>query len=112
MSDSYLNLRRKLEERDRSLHEKVVSLEEAAALVKDGETVGLGGSTLSRTPMAMVWSLIRAKRKNLTCARGIMSSEGDWLLASGASSHVVTSWFSQGIVWGISKVMRHYVEGG
>jgi glutaconate CoA-transferase subunit A len=23
---------------------------------------------------------------------------------------MVTSWFSQGIVWGISKVMRHYVE--
>jgi glutaconate CoA-transferase subunit A len=62
--------------------------------------------------MAMIWALIRAKRKNLTCARGIMSSEGDWLLASGASRHVITSWFSQGIVWGISKVMRHHVEGG
>ena len=62
--------------------------------------------------MAMVWALIRAQRKNLTCARGIMSSEGDWLLASGASRHVITSWFSQGIVWGVSKVMRHHVEGG
>ena len=111
-SESYLELRRRLAERDRSLHEKVVSLEEAAALVKDGETVGIGGSTLSRTPMAMVWSLIRARRKGLTCARGITSSEGDWLFASGACNHMITSWFSQGIVWGISKVMRHYVEGG
>src|SRR6185295_12348515 len=110
MSESYLDLRRKLTERDRSLHEKVVSLGEAAALVKDGETVGIGGSTLSRTPMAMIWALIRAKRKNLTCARGIMSSEGDWLLASGTSPHIVTSWISQGIVWGVSKVMRHHIE--
>ena len=69
MATQYLELRRKLAERDRSLHEKVVTLEEAGNLVKDGETVGIGGSTLSRTPMAMVWALIRAKRKNLTCAR-------------------------------------------
>ena len=108
----YIELREKLAQRDRSLHEKVMSLEEAAALIKDGEKVGIGGSTLSRTPMAMIWSLIRARRKNLTCARGITSSEGDWLLGSGTSSHVVSSWFSQGIVWGISKVMRHYVENG
>ncbi|HYC48285.1 MAG TPA: CoA-transferase [Burkholderiales bacterium] len=112
MSDSYLDLRSRLAQRDRSLHEKVVTLEEAAALVKNGETVGIGGSTLSRTPMAMVWSLVRAKRKQLTCARGIMSSEGDWLIGSGACDHVITSWFSQGIVWGISRVMRHHVESG
>jgi glutaconate CoA-transferase subunit A len=112
VSQNYLELRRKLTERDRSLHEKVVSLEEAAELVKDGETVGIGGSTLSRTPMAMIWALIRARRKQLTCARSITSSEGDWLLASGACDHVITSWFSQGIVWGISKVMRHHVESG
>jgi glutaconate CoA-transferase, subunit A len=111
VEESYLDLRRKLAERDRSLHEKVVSLEEAASLVKDGETVGIGGSTLSRTPMAMIFALIRAGRKRLSCARGIVSSEGDLLFASGVSDHIVTSWFSQGIVWGISKVMRHHVEG-
>ncbi len=112
MSESYLDLRRKLSARDRSLHEKVVNLEEAAALVKDGESVGIGGSTLSRTPMAMIWALIRGRKKKLACSRGITSSEGDWLLGSGACEHIQTSWFSQGIVWGISKVMRHYVESG
>jgi glutaconate CoA-transferase subunit A len=111
-SQSYLDLRGKLAARDRSLHEKVVSLEAAAALVKDGENVGIGGSTLSRTPMAMIWALIRARKARLTCARGITSSEGDWLFASGACERMVTSWFSQGIVWGVSKVMRHYVESG
>src|SRR5438270_4811680 len=112
MSQSYLDLRRKLSGRDRSLHEKVVTLEEAAALVKDGESVGIGGSTLSRTPMAMIWALIRGRKKRLACSRGITSSEGDWLLGSGACEHNQTSWFSQGIVWGISKVMRHHVESG
>jgi len=110
LSEGYLELRRKTAARDRSLHEKVMSLEEAAKLVKDGDSVGIGGSTLSRTPIAMIWALIRAGRKKLTCSRGIMSSDGELLFGSGASDHVITSWFSQGIVWGVSKVMRLYTE--
>ncbi|HZS82983.1 MAG TPA: CoA-transferase [Stellaceae bacterium] len=110
MSEAYLELRRRTAERDRSLREKVMSLEEAAALVKDGDKVGIGGSTLSRTPMAMIWALIRAGKKRLSCSRSIMSSEGELLFGSGASEHVLTSWFSQGIVWGVSKVMRLYTE--
>jgi glutaconate CoA-transferase, subunit A len=106
----YSELRRRTQERDRSLREKVVSLEEAAALVPDGALVGIGGSTLSRTPMAMVWALIRAGRRDLHCARGITSSEGELLLASGASQHILTSWFSLGIVWGVSRIMRLYTE--
>jgi len=110
LTEGYLELRRKTVARDRSLREKVMSLEEAAKLVKDGDVVGIGGSTLSRTPIAMIWALIRAGKKRLTCARGIMSNDGDLMLGSGASDHVITSWYSQGIVWGVSKVMRLYTE--
>jgi glutaconate CoA-transferase subunit A len=109
---TYRELREKLSRRDRSLRPKVVSLEEAAGLVNDGDSVGIGGSTMSRTPMGMIWSLIRAGKKGLTCSRSISSSDGDLLLASGACNHIVTSWFSQGILWGVSKVMRHQVETG
>jgi glutaconate CoA-transferase subunit A len=62
--------------------------------------------------MGMIWALIRARRKKLSCSRGIVSSDGDLLFASGACDHIITSWFSQGILWGVSKVMRHYVETG
>lgn len=106
----YLELRSKLAERDRSLREKVMTLEQAAALIPDGAKVGIGGSTLSRTPMAMIWQLIRSNKKHLDVSRSIVSSEGDLLFASGICDRIQTSWFSQGIVWGISKVMRHYVE--
>ena len=112
MSLSYAELCRRTRERDRSLREKVMSLDEAAALVPDGASVGIGGSTLSRTPLAIIWALIRAGRKDLFCARGITSSEGELLLASGASRHILTSWFSQGIVWGVSRIMRLYTETG
>lgn len=110
MSEAYLELRRRTAARDRSLREKVMSLEEAAGLVKDGDKVGIGGSTLSRTPMALIWALIRARRKGLSCSRSITSSEGELLFASGVSNHMLTSWFSQGIVWGVSKIMRLYTE--
>ncbi len=112
MTPSHAELRRRTQERDRSLRDKVMSLEEAAALVPDGASVGIGGSTLSRTPMAMIWALIRAGRKDLACARGIASSEGELLLGAGTSRHIVTSWFSQGIVWGVSRIMRLYTESG
>lgn len=108
----YDKLRSDLAQRDRSLREKVVSLEEAASFVSDGDSVGIGGSTMSRTPMGMIWALIRAGRKNLSCSRCIMSSDGDLLFGSGACDQVITSWFSQSILWGISKVMRHNVETG
>ena len=110
MSQSYSELREKTAARDRRLREKVMSLAEAASLIKDGDHVALGGCTASRTPMAMIWALIRARRKDLTVSRSIVSTEGDLLYASGASAHIMTSWFSQGIVWGISKVMRQYTE--
>ena len=112
MTEAYAELCRRARERDRSLREKVMSLEEAAAMVPDGATVGIGGSTLSRTPMAMIWALIRAGRKDLLCARGITSCEGELLIASGTSRHLLTSWFSQGIVWGVSRIMRLYTETG
>lgn len=108
----YEKLRADLSQRDRSLREKVVSLEEAASFISDGDSVGIGGSTMSRTPMGLIWAIIRAGRKNLSCSRCIMSSDGDLLFGSSACDRVITSWFSQSILWGISKVMRHHVETG
>jgi glutaconate CoA-transferase subunit A len=109
---SYKELRSRLARRDRSLREKVVTLEHAASFVSDGMSVGIGGSTMSRTPMALIWQLIRAGKKDLSCSRCITSTDGDLLFASGVANHIETSWFAQGILWGLSKVMRHYVESG
>ncbi len=108
----YLQLREELSRRDKSLREKVVTLEEAASFVQDGASVGIGGSTMSRTPMAMIWALIRARKKHLSCSRSIVSTDGDLLFGSGICDHMITSWFAQSILWGLSKVMRHHVEKG
>src|SRR5215211_3367466 len=108
----YETLRQNLARRDRGLREKVVTLEEAVSFVRNGDAVGIGGSTMSRTPMALIWALMRARRKNLSCSRCIISTDGDLLYGSGVSNHIISSWFSQGILWGVSKVMRHHVETG
>src|SRR5262249_52560518 len=110
--ESYTKLRKDLMQRDRSLREKVVSLEEAASFVRDSDSVSIGGSTVSRTPMGLIWALIRAERTKLSCSRCIVSSDGDLLLGSGGSEHSITSWLSQGILWGVPKVMRSYAETG
>ena len=52
------------------------------------------------------------QKKNISVCRSIVSSEGDLLFGSGICNKIMTSWFSQGIVWGVSKVMRHHVESG
>src|SRR5205809_8146480 len=90
----YLELRQELLRRDRSLRDKVVSLEEAISFVRDGDSVGIGGSPMSRTPMGMIWALIGAGRKRLTCARSVVSSDGDLLLVPGSCAHMATRWFS------------------
>lgn len=108
----YSELRQSMQRRDRGLRDKVVSLEEAASFVRDGDSVGIGGSTMSRTPMGLIWALIRARKKDLSCSRCIISSDGDLLFGSGVSNHIISSWFSQSILFGVSKVMRHHVETG
>jgi glutaconate CoA-transferase subunit A len=106
----YSQLRQETRDRDRGLREKVMSLEDAASLVNDGDHVALGGCMLARTPLAAIWALIRARKKGLVFSRSIASNEGDLFFVSGVSRHYVTSWLSQGFIWGVSRVMRHYTE--
>jgi glutaconate CoA-transferase subunit A len=108
----YATLRENIARRDRSLREKVMSLQEAASFVQDGMTVGIGGSTMSRTPMAMLWELMRQRRRHLYCSRSITSTDGDLLFGSDVADEIATSWFAQGILWGLSKVMRYHIEKG
>ena len=107
---SYPELRAAIDKRDRGLRRKVMSLTDAIATIKDGDHVASGGCHYSRTPMAAVWEMIRQKKKNITYSRSITSTEGDMLLVGDVVKHVMTSWFSPGVTWGVSRVMRHYME--
>jgi glutaconate CoA-transferase, subunit A len=89
---------------------KQMSLQQAAALVHDGDVVVAGGCCYSRTPWAMLLELLRAERRDLTLARNLMCYESELFLATGAATKLVSSWVGLGLRWGIPKVFREYVE--
>jgi glutaconate CoA-transferase, subunit A len=62
--------------------DKMIGLQEAAALVPDGATLSFGGFTTQRHPMAFVHELIRLKRRNLYLFGH--SPGGDWDILIGA----------------------------
>jgi glutaconate CoA-transferase, subunit A len=90
--------------------DKRVSLADAAALVRDGDTVAAGGCCYSRTPSAILLELLRAGRRDLTLARNLMCYESELFLVSGAAKKLIASWVGIGLRWGIPKVFREYVE--
>jgi glutaconate CoA-transferase subunit A len=61
---------------------KIIALAQAAALIPDGATVSFGGFTTQRHPMALVYELIRLRRRNLYLFGH--SPGGDWDMLIGA----------------------------
>ena len=108
----FLGARRRLEAKPKSAAEKLTSLDDAAARVLDGDRVAVGGCLFSRTPLALVREALRARRRGLTLVRNLMCTEGELMMGAGAVERVMTAWMSIGLPWGVSKVMRHYVESG
>jgi glutaconate CoA-transferase subunit A len=104
--------RRRIEAKPKSAGEKLTSLEDAASRVADGDIVAVGGCLFSRTPMAIVREILRARRRDLTLARNLMCTEGELMMVAGALRRVVTAWMSIGLPWGVSKIMREHVESG
>ncbi|HUK50511.1 MAG TPA: CoA-transferase [Terriglobales bacterium] len=109
-----LNLRekrRKIEEKTKSPQSKIMALSEAVEqFVKVGCHVAIGGCLYSRTPTAAIHEIIRQKIGNLEVSRSLTGMEADLLLGAGLLRKVVTSWWSVGYAWGISKAMRSAVE--
>lgn len=108
----FVAARRRLEAKAKSAGDKLTSPEDAAARVRDGDHVAVGGCLFSRTPMALVREILRQRRRRLTLSRNLMCTEGELMMVAGAVERVVTAWMSIGLPWGVSKVMRHHVESG
>src|ERR1700752_2903447 len=96
----------------RPVGDKQVSAREAVGLIRDGDHVAVGGTLYSRTPMALLFELLRTGRTGLTLSRPLACHETDLFLASGAAHQVVTSWVGIRLGWGLAPVWRHYGENG
>ena len=98
---------------------RIISLEEAAQVVKDGMTLGIGGMTLYRRPVAFVRALLRRTQRpaNLTLLNFTASFESDLLVGAGCIRQTRTCYFgleafglapmfSQGVAEGRLKVIE------
>jgi glutaconate CoA-transferase subunit A len=97
---------------ERPVTDKRVSAAQAAALVRDGDHVAIGGTCYSRTPMALLFALLKLRRRGLTASRPLSCYEAELLLATGSVERIVTSWVGIGLRWGLAPVFRHYIETG
>ncbi len=93
--------------------ERVADLAEAAALVRDGMTVGLSGFSYQNPPMAIVRALIRRGVKDLTVVSGPTSGiETDLLIGAGCVRRVVSAGVAFERVAGIAPAFRRSAERG
>jgi glutaconate CoA-transferase subunit A len=104
--------RRHLEAKPKPAAEKLTTLDEAVARIADGSHLALGGCLFSRTPLALIRALLRRRPRGLAISRNLMCYEGEWGMVAGAVDKVVTSWMGIGLPWGLSRIMREYVETG
>lgn len=103
--------RRKIEEKMKSPQSRVMGLDEAVSrFVDEGSHIAIGGCLYSRTPTAAIHEIIRQRIGGLTLSRSLVGMEADLLVGSASLRKVVTSWWSVGYAWGISKVMRSAAE--
>jgi glutaconate CoA-transferase subunit A len=68
---------------------KVVSSDDVMAEIRDGATVAIGGSSLSRKPMGLVRALARSDRKNLRLIVNVGGPEVDLLIGTGKIAEVI-----------------------
>jgi glutaconate CoA-transferase subunit A len=92
--------------------DKLVTLEEAAARVRDGDVVALGGGLSARLPMALVRELIRQGRRDLHLVGSAHGIDVDLLVAAAAVAICEESYvgFEQDL--GLAPAYRRAAEGG
>jgi len=74
------------------LKEKLMSLKDAVKLIKDGDSIGLGGSLLRRHPMAIINEIIRQKKRNLHLLGWNNGMDMDILIGAGCVDIVESSY--------------------
>ncbi len=108
-----IEARKVAEQRDHSMKDKLMSMDEAVRkYVKNGDTVALSSANYNRLAMAAVREMIRQNIRDLTIAKTLCSFDVELLLAAGLVKKVISSWTSIGVVWGVSRIFRMRVESG
>jgi glutaconate CoA-transferase, subunit A len=94
-----------------SRRSKVITPEQAAALLADGQTVALGGWTFYNTPMAVIRAVIRARVGGLRLVSSPGAIGPDLLIAAGCLTELATPFITME-QFGLAPAFRAAVAGG
>lgn len=88
---------------------KVMTLREAVGLIRDGDAVAIGGHTFRRHPMALVYEMIRQRKRDLTLLGWNNANDMDALIGAGCARAVETSYVGMSM-YGLAPNFRRAVE--
>lgn len=91
---------------------KIVSLEEAASMVDNGEFLAVGGNVLHRAPMAFLRELVREEKEGLRLIKTAGAMDVDLLCAGGCVKSVDAGFISYETKFGLAMHYRKAVESG
>jgi glutaconate CoA-transferase subunit A len=91
--------------------DKTLTLEQAAALVSSGCTLGLGGMTLYRRPVAFVQALLGHEITDLTILSLTCGFESDLLVGAGRARRVRTCYFGLE-AFGLAPMFTQWATAG
>mgnify|MGYP003393556152 CR=1 FL=1 len=93
--------------------EVVASITDAAAKIKSGQTVAIGGFGADNHPMALIREIIRNGTKDLTViASATAGLEIDLLIGAGCVKKLIAPYVGQEMYCPIGHNFRKYVESG
>jgi len=89
---------------------KLVSLEQAVSMVKDGDIIALGGNVLHRAPHKFVYELIKSKVKNLEVIKTAGAHDVDVMCLGESVKSVAAGFISYETEYGLCRNYRRSVE--
>ncbi len=89
-----------------------MTLSEAAGLVKDGDTVAIGGNVLHRAPMALVREIVRQGKRNLHIIKTAGAMDVDLLCMGDCAVSVDAGFVSYETEYSLASHYRRSVESG
>jgi glutaconate CoA-transferase subunit A len=95
----------------RNVINKRMDLAQALQQIRNGDTIGIGGMTLYRKPMAFVRGLVRRQLRDLTVMGMCSGFEAELLAAAGSLGTLRTCYFGLEFL-GLAPILRKAVEQG
>lgn len=92
--------------------DKLMTLQEAVSLIRDGDCVGIGGNVLHRAPMAAVREMVRQKKKNLRVVKTAGAMDVDMLCFGGCAYSVDAGFVSYETEYSLAGHYRRAVQEG